>query len=95
MEIITRTRTFEKYLPEELSKELVSRATFIVFDESEYETPEMVWLERGKIRISDHHQGLANWDSKKRQYVRHYYMSERPIGQLQYILIEQLPENAQ
>jgi hypothetical protein len=88
METITRTRNFYKYDPDELMKELVCSADIIVFDGAEYESPELVWFKRGRVRISDNHQGLVDWCPKKKQYVRIFYGMSKPIGQLQYILID-------
>jgi len=88
MKIVERIRVFESYTGKEMTADKIKAATIIIFDEREYEEPELIFVEKGRVRISDHHQGLVNWDESKKQYVRHYYMSEREIGQLKEILIE-------
>ncbi len=88
IETITRVRTFEKYTGEDIKEPVVSKATIVVFDNGEFDDPESVYFENEKIRISDYNQGLANWSEEQREYVRHYYGMERPLGQLKEILVE-------
>lgn len=77
------------YDPSEIDGGLFKKADIVMFDDYEMECPDLAWLERGKVKLSDQHQGVVNWNARKKQYQREYYCTSRLIGQFTGILIEE------
>ena len=86
-ETIIKTETFIKYLPHELTDEIVENATIMVFDDLEITSDEIAEYEDGKVRISSYQNGLIDWNEEKGQYIYCYHWSCREVGQLQYVLV--------
>ena len=87
-ETFTKSTTYTKYLPNELTNEIVESASIFVFDNGEVYNDEMSWFDNGKIEVSSYKNGIVKWSDKQDQYMHHYHYSAHELGQLQYILAE-------
>lgn len=80
-----RKKCYRRLAPDKITKDNIEDITTFVFDDFKMFSPDLAWLENGKIELSDFNQGLVSFVNGS--YFRVYYNTQKNIGEFQYGLI--------